>query len=66
MAISLVFIAAGFGLAGLALWGWCLYDVVTGTFKNDNDRIIWIILLLMIPVLGILFYLLLGREKRLN
>jgi hypothetical protein len=42
----------------------CLISILKNDFKN-NDKLIWVIVVVFIPVLGSLLYLLIGRKKRL-
>ena len=56
----------GLVLAGVAVWIWSLVDVLTGEFQKDNDRVIWVIILLLLPFPGFLLYLMFGRKNRMN
>jgi len=42
-----------------------LVDVLRNNFK-DNDKIIWILLIIFLPILGAVLYFLIGRGKRLK
>lgn len=50
---------------GLAIYVYTIYDVVTSRFANPNDRLIWIIIVILLPFLGTLLWFLVGRNKRL-
>lgn len=52
-------------LLGLAVYAFTIYDVVTSRFANQNDKLIWIIVVVLLPFLGTLLWFLVGREKRL-
>ncbi len=54
----------GMILAGIGLWFWCLIDAITGNFARDNDRLVWIIILLLMPFPGFLLYIIIGRKNR--
>lgn len=54
------FIAGGLGLA---LFIWALIDVIKREFPNQNDKILWIVLILVLGGIGPLLYLLIGRKK---
>lgn len=55
-----------FILGALVLWIWCLIDVIKGAFKNDITKVIWIILLVSVPVIGVVLYLVMGREQKID
>ncbi len=50
---------------GLAVYAFTIYDVVTSRFANQNDKLIWIIIVVLLPFLGTLLWFLVGRNKRL-
>ena len=54
------FIAGGLGLV---LFIWALIDVIRREFPNQNDKILWIILVLLLGWIGPILYLLIGRKK---
>ena len=43
----------------------CLISILKHEFKN-NDKLIWVIIVIFIPFLGSLLYLLIGRKNRLD
>ncbi len=43
----------------------CLVSILKNDFKN-NDKLIWIIVVIFLPILGSITYLFIGRKKRLN
>jgi hypothetical protein len=47
-----------------ALWIYCLVDVIRSTFKNENQKLIWIILLAVVPVIGVVLYIVMGRDQK--
>lgn len=48
----------------VSLWAWALYDILCNNFKK-NYKIIWIIVVLMIPVFGAILYLMNGRKQKI-
>lgn len=52
-----------FGGISLVLFIWALIDVIRREFPNQNDKILWIILILLLGGIGPLLYLLIGRKK---
>lgn len=51
-----------FGVFGFALWLWALIDVIRRTFKDPNNKVIWLIVVLLVPWIGSLVYLIAGRK----
>ena len=52
-----------FGIGGFILFLWALIDVIRRQFPNPNDKILWILLVLLISWLGPILYLIIGRKK---
>ncbi|TDI76886.1 MAG: hypothetical protein E2O83_08935 [Bacteroidetes bacterium] len=55
--ILIIFILPGI------LWLWSLIDCVKGEFKN-YDKIVWILLIILLPILGAILYLIIGRNQK--
>jgi len=55
----------GLGILGLAIYAFTIYDVVISNFANDNDKLIWIIIVVLLPFLGTILWFLIGRGKRI-
>ena len=47
------------------LWLWALVDVLKNDFVGMN-KIIWLLVLIFLPPLGLLLYLLVGRGQRIT
>lgn len=43
-----------------------LISVLKSQFKNNNDKIIWVVLVLLLPILGAILYFAIGRKQRIN
>jgi len=69
----------GFGLAwfvilliiliGLALWVfwiWMIVDCAKRDFKNDGDKIVWILVLVFLGILGAIIYFFVIKNKNSN
>lgn len=52
-----------FGIGGFILFLWALIDVIRRQFPNQNDKILWIVLIILISWLGPILYLTIGRKK---
>ncbi|MBD8488427.1 PLDc_N domain-containing protein [Echinicola sp. CAU 1574] len=53
-----------FTLIPLALMVWALVDVLTAEFADSNTKLIWVIVILLLPFLGSILYLLIGRKEK--
>jgi hypothetical protein len=49
----------------LFFWLFCVIDVLRSSF-NGNDKLIWVLVLLFVPILGPFLYLFIGRNKRIR
>ena len=48
----------------IIFWLMSVIDVILGTFKTPNNKILWIILLVMIPPLATILYQILGKSQK--
>ena len=60
---GMMLVVAIIGIAVLAFWIWALIDAIKNPRLTDNERIIWIIVILLTSWLGALIYLIVGRKK---
>lgn len=61
LVMALFWIVVG-GL-GFILWLWALIDCIRREFTNPNDKILWIVLILLLWLIGPILYLIVGRKK---
>lgn len=52
-------------LVSIALWIYCLIDILKNKFEQ-NDKIIWVLVVLLLPILGSILYLFIGKNKKLK
>nr|WP_287939943.1 PLDc N-terminal domain-containing protein [Algoriphagus sp.] len=50
---------------GFLVYAYTIYDVVTSRFANQNDKLIWILIVLLLPFLGTILWFVIGRGKRI-
>lgn len=62
-AILLVFIFVGLFVFLLPVMA--LISILKNRF-NDNDKLIWVLIVLLLPILGSILYFIIGRHQRLN
>ena len=55
-----------FGLLYLILWIYCLVDIIRSDFKDQNMKLIWVLIILFAQVLGPIAYLILGKNSKIN
>ncbi|MDE0560268.1 PLDc N-terminal domain-containing protein [Algoriphagus sp. NF] len=55
----------GLGIIGLAIYAYTIYDVVISNFANETDKLIWLLIVVLVPFLGTILWFLVGRTKRL-
>lgn len=58
--LFLLFIIIGL----FALWIWAMIDIITSKFKEDIMQIVWLLVVFLLPFLGVLLYLLIGRTMK--
>ncbi len=52
-------------LLSIALWIYCLIDILKNKFAQ-NDKIIWVLVVILIPFIGSILYLFIGKNKKLK
>lgn len=52
-----------FSIACLAFWIWMLVDCARREFDGPNDKLIWILVIVLAGALGALIYLCAGRSR---
>jgi low temperature requirement protein LtrA len=53
------------GLLPLILWVWVLIDILKSRFETEITKVVWLLVVLLLPVLGLILYLLLGRKQKI-
>ena len=51
-------------LIPLILWIWALINVIKSDFKNESLKIIWVIVIILLPIVGSLLYYFIGRSQK--
>lgn len=46
------------------LFLWALVDALTSEFVEKNNKIIWILVILLLPLLGSILYFTIGRNQK--
>jgi len=66
--LPLLFIlfAAAIALVGLAFWIWMLVDCATKESGQGNDKLVWILVIVLTSWIGALIYFLVRRPQRIR
>jgi hypothetical protein len=52
----------GLGVIGLLIYAYTIYDVVSSKFGGNNDKIVWVLVVLFLPLLGTILWFLMGKK----
>jgi hypothetical protein len=52
-------------LVSIGLWIYSLIDILKSSFEKNN-KIIWILVVLLVPILGSVLYIFIGRKLKLK
>jgi hypothetical protein len=63
LAIGMLIFWIIFGGVGFILWLWALIDCIRRQFTNPNDKVLWLVLIILIGWIGPILYLIVGRKK---
>lgn len=61
-----VLIVTLFLILPVGAWIVALVGIIRSQFRNDTDRLLWIVVVTLAPVLGVLVYLVLGRRYKVD
>ena len=70
--VLLIILAVIFGMLLFVFWIWMLIDCLKRNFKKDNDKIVWVLVIVFLSVLGAVIYYFvvkigdkkIGKEKK--
>lgn len=49
----------------LILWVWALIDILKSTFKDTATKIVWLLVVIFLPVIGVIIYYFVGRKQKI-
>ena len=62
--VVLIVLSFILGILGTAFWIWMLVDCATRkTFKNDSDKVVWIVVMVFLQALGAIIYYFVVKRK---
>jgi len=47
-------------------WLIALVDILRSDFKHQNEKLIWVLVILFVPVLGPILYFVIGRKNKIK
>lgn len=53
----------GIGLLGIIIYAYTIYDVVSSRFGGSNDKLVWVLIVLFLPLLGTVLWFVIGRKS---
>lgn len=54
------------GILGTILWIFMLIDAIKRNYKNENDRLVWILIIILANVIGAIVYYFVIKSKDKN
>ena len=51
------------GVALFGSWLYAIIEIVSDDYKNDTDKIVWLLLVFFLPFVGTIVYFSIGRNK---
>jgi nitrate reductase gamma subunit len=64
--LSFEFFFVVLGIGGTILWVWMIIDCATKEPSEGNDKLIWILIIVLTHWVGALIYLFVRRPKRIE
>jgi hypothetical protein len=55
-----------FSLCWFLSWLIALVDILRNKFTNQNEKLIWLLVILFVPVLGPILYFVIGRKNKIK
>jgi hypothetical protein len=50
----------------LVLPAYALIDILTSQFRDSTNKLIWVVVVILVPLLGSLLYVALGRNQKIK
>ena len=60
-----LFIVLLFVLLPTVLWIAALVDIIKSNFKDSNNKIIWILIVILVPIIGSILYFLMAKNQKI-
>lgn len=66
MGILFGFFAMMIGLGLTVIWVLAIVEIVRSEFQDKTERLVWLLLVILLPLIGTILYLMIGRKQRLD
>ncbi|MCB0375124.1 MAG: PLDc N-terminal domain-containing protein [Sinomicrobium sp.] len=66
MGMIFAFFGGMVGLGLTVLWVFAILEIVRSEFVDRTERLTWLLLVMLLPFIGTILYILIGRKLRLN
>ena len=66
MGVIFGFFAFMIGLGFTVIWVLALIEIVRSEFQDKNERLIWLLLVILLPLIGTILYFAIGRKQRME
>ena len=53
------------GMFLFAIWIWTIIDIIKGEFRDNNEKVLWILLVVLLPFIGTVLYFVMGSKNRI-
>jgi len=63
LGVSELFLILMIMLPLLLLWLYVVIEILIKPFKNDIDKVVWLLVVVLLPVLGFILYYAFGRSR---
>ncbi|MGC9256894.1 PLD nuclease N-terminal domain-containing protein [Desulfurella sp.] len=60
------FVMGVLSLIAVVLWIYALIDILKNDFKDGLTKVIWLVLVIVLPFLGSILYFFIGRNQKLK
>ncbi|MFT3920766.1 PLDc N-terminal domain-containing protein [Cloacibacterium sp.] len=47
------------------LWIIALVDILKSNFKDSNNKILWVLVVILLPVIGSILYFIIGKNQKI-
>jgi len=64
--IIILILFYGSAFTSMILWFWAMIDILKNKFESDIIKVMWVLIILLLPLLGLLFYFFIGRKQKIK
>jgi len=43
---------------------WAIIDIIKSNFRESTNKIVWLLVVLFLPIVGVILYFVIGRKQR--